>query len=758
MITTWICEKYSIANTLAKAVLGGNIAHKPPMIKTGAGDIIIYTSGSIVENADPDAYDPAFKSWTHADVARLVARGFKTQATKDRTGKPRFQDLGTMMDIMKTTDVAIIATDAGREGEVIAWRLLEHCHFKGVIKRMWTSSMMPSGLQKAAQNLLPPEIKKPLFHAGLARGAVDWIEGLTGTRLMTRRHSGQGDHFLSVGRVQTPLVALINDRCLEIETFVPRRYWVLVASVTTAKGAIRMTHTRPPERQFTDEAEATAAAMHAIGQSTPLSTKTIPKAKPPPNFATTPDIQQAAFKKHKLTPEQTLSIMQELYEAGLITYPRTECAYLDEIYIDLMPVKLRESLIIPSIKSVLDQNPDWLKSPVIRKDRYDDAKVQDHGAIVPDKTIVHPNTLSADQAKVYELIIRRSIACLLPDHEWEATRITGTIDGNEYVATGRIITNIGWKAVDVADEQDIKSARRKTQAQTSDDEDQNLPQIASGDVGTFDTVKADGRDTKPPPYYDQASIIDAMINLDLHLADPRAKAAMISESGQKKGLGTGATRANAIALVQSRGYVDASSGNMVITPRGRDFITIVRSELPWLADPLHTVRQEIALQEIEEKSRDHLAYIEQARRHMSTITAHLQNLPATGQVSKIDWATPLGQKPKTPSATHPSPAITRSRTQPARHPTAGGPRPPKSPSGYPVSPTEQKANKTTYAPTPPPSAAKITMKTAYFSVPASLLMKARQIGLQVDPINQKFFASTSEKAAAARKVFKEILP
>jgi DNA topoisomerase-3 len=401
MAALWICEKYSVAADLARVLFGGIASHSSPVIETKKGVRLVYTTGHAVEPAAPEVYDAAYKSWEHQDVAGLVRGGFRLVPAPGKAGA-----VATIEKEIRKADELIVATDAGREGEMIAWEIIERAGSRAPVRRFWASALTDNALKKAAAELLPSERKLPLYHAGRARSRADWIEGLTYTRYFTRTHTGPRAKPLSVGRVQSAVTALIGDRCREIADFVPQTYYEVAAELDTSKGGLRLVYRPPADRRLEDATEAQAIADRIKGQTAPLAVKTLPKSTKPVDFMSTSLAQKRAFALWKWKPDRTLDLLQKLYEAKWTTYPRTECVYLSSDHAAEMPSLLKRLAALPEVATVAREHPEWIESPVIRPAFYDDSKLTDHHAIIPTEQVPELGQLGPDEAKLYQLIVR----------------------------------------------------------------------------------------------------------------------------------------------------------------------------------------------------------------------------------------------------------------------------------------------------------------------------------------------------------------
>jgi DNA topoisomerase-3 len=641
MSALWVCEKYSVAADLARVLFGGIASHSSPVIETKKGVRLVYTTGHAVEPAAPEVYDAAYKSWEHQDVAELVRSGFRLVPAPGKAGA-----VATIEKEIRKAEEVVVATDAGREGEMIAWEIIERAGSRAPVRRFWTSALTDNALKKAAAELLPAERKLPLYHAGRARSRADWIEGLTYTRYFSRTHTGPRARPLSVGRVQSAVTALIEDRCREIADFVLHTYYEVAAELDTSKGALRLAYRPPADHRLEDATEAQAIADRIKGQTAPLAVKTVPKSTKPVDFMSTSLAQKRAFALWKWKPDRTLDLLQKLYEAKLTTYPRTECIYLSSDHAAEMPALLKRLAALPEVAAVAREHPEWIESPVIRPGSYDDSKLTDHHAIIPTEQVPDVAQLAPDDAKLYQLIVRHTVANLLPDFRYDSTTATAELDGKPFIARGRTVRGLGWRALigeDQAD-QDVRRARKRKKAadtqaeeqQEEEDQAAQLPPVQDGEPGTVKAASAVTRQTKPPAYFTQASLLDAMVNIDLYIDDPRAKAVLGGPTAdQKRGIGTGATRANIIKTVFDRGYVEERGTAIHTTPRGNAFVGLARRLVPWMVSPVHSVEQEAALQDIEAGKGDDDAYVAEVLQRTQETLAKLK---AAGDTTRIEDA------------------------------------------------------------------------------------------------------------------------
>ena len=714
MATLWICEKYSAASDLARVLFGGIASHSAPVIVTKQGTRLVYTTGHAVEPAAPEVYDPAYKSWEYQDVAALVRDGFRLVAAEGKASA-----VAAIEKEIKAATELVVATDAGREGEMIAWEMIERAGCRAPVRRFWSSALTDSALRKASAELLPAERKLPLYHAGRARSHADWIEGLTYTRYFTRTHTAPRAKPLSVGRVQSAVTALIEDRCREIGDFVPRTYFEVSADLDTEKGPLRLVYRPPADRRLEAKEEADAIAARILGVIATLAVKTSPKATKPVDFVSTSIAQKRAFALWKWKPDRTLEVLQKLYEAKLTTYPRTECIYLTTDHAQEMPALLKRLAVLPDVAAVAQAHPEWIDRPVIRAASYDDTKLTDHHAIIPTENVPDLSQLHPDEAKLYQLIVRHTVANLLPDFLYDSTTITAELDGKPFIARGRTVRELGWRtlvAEDQADE-DVQRARKRKKAAEAEEPDQEpevsqLPPVVDGDQGTVTASSSVTRQTKPPAYFTLASLLDAMVNIDLYIDDPRAKIVLGGPSAdQKRGIGTGATRASIIKTVFDRGYVEERGTAIHTTPRGSEFVALARRLVPWMVNPIHSVEQEAALQDIEAGRGDHAAYVADVLDRTQQTLARLRE---SGDTTRIEDSAA-------------APAGTSNSGSTASQAGSG----PRSGAGSP------------------------TARKTYFVVPFDRKDEAKAAGLRWDADARKWFAPTAAIAKAAKAFEKE---
>jgi DNA topoisomerase-3 len=432
MNTVILAEKPSVAADLGKIL--GIAERNKNYITLKNGDYITWAIGHLFTQLNPKEYGPQWaKPWAQIEVPMFPERFLNKIAFKKE------DQVRAIQKLLKTAHTVVIATDAGREGELIGREILEYCKFRGKVMRFWTSSLTDKDIRKALAALLPGEDKEPLYQAALVRQHADWLYGMNNT-IQATVSANTGEMF-SVGRVQTPTLSLVVKRDLEIEGFQAKTYYELEAQVTTRnRHTLKMRHAPKEKEQITERAEAERRMNLAEGCKAPLSVENTAGSEGPPQPYSQPAMQVDADRIFKFPAARTLEIAQKLYEKKAITYPRTDCEHLAE----------DQATEVPGVvENLRKQFPDAVAiainpQPVIRKSVFDDSKLTDHHAIVPTAQTVE---LEGDELKLFTLIAQRYLQVLSADATYNATKVTLDANGVPFVATGRVYTNQSWRDV-----------------------------------------------------------------------------------------------------------------------------------------------------------------------------------------------------------------------------------------------------------------------------------------------------------------------
>ena len=550
---TVLAEKPSVARDIAQFLKADQ---RRDGYLEGNGWVVTWAFGHLVELQEPEEYKPEWKSW-RLDSLPMIPSSF---GLRPRSEKSVQDQLETIVKLFKESEEIVCATDAGREGELIFRYILDWagCEQKP-IKRLWISSLTKQSIAKGFDSLSPGTDFDPLYHAAKCRSEADWIVGLNATRFFTVEY-GKRNLLLSIGRVQTPILAMIVGRDREIESFDSRDYWEVH---TTAQGA----KFRHQKGKFESQSEAEAIVEKTKGQE--LVVKDLQKKKEnsnPPLLYDLTELQRDLNKRYGFTADQTLRIAQNLYEAKRITYPRTDSRYLSS---DLQP----------SIAPLLEKFRPFRKAEIGQLDLenlkftkriVDDSKVSDHHAIIPTDEL--PSKLTDDERKVYDALLTRLIAVFYPPCVKAVTTVEAESANEPFRARGTVLVDPGWQALypSAAKSESAKKSAKKTAK--SQPADQTLPDFQVGERCLHEP-SIEKFKTSPPKRFTEASLLQLMETAGKIVEDEELKEAL-----KDKGVGTPATRASIIEVLIQRGYIERKRKTLVSTPNGRQLIALVQDD------------------------------------------------------------------------------------------------------------------------------------------------------------------------------------
>lgn len=560
-----LTEKPSVGRDIAR-VLGAN--KRGAGYLEGAGYIVTWAFGHLVELMEPEDYEAHLKSW-NLHTLPIIPEAFKLKISKGKEVKSQFQ---TIKRLFKEADSIICATDAGREGELIFRYIQEMCRCsKKPIKRLWISSMTDQSIREGFSALKPQSHYDALAAAARCRSQADWIVGLNATRAYTVRYS-RGRGVFSVGRVQTPVLALIVKREEEIRHFKPEDYWEL----WTLYRDVRFKHLKDKFKKK-EEAEALLKKVKpSLFAITAIEGKN--QSQPPPQLFDLTELQRAMNKSFGYSASQTLSICQSLYENKYITYPRTDSRYLtDDLYGQCKTIlqKMRSSHEAKIAPIDLERLP---KSSRF----FNSAKVSDHHAIIPTGQL--PGQLGSEERNVYQAVATRFIAAFYPNCEKLHTTVFGCASGEQFKAKGTTILKAGWLA--------LYQSEEKRDKDKDEEEEQTLPPFILHEEGPH-TPSVKTCRTKPPSHYTEATLLTAMETAGKSVDDEELKEAM-----KERGLGTPATRASIIEVLLKREYICKEKKSLLATPKGEELIRLVRYQ-PTLSSAEMTAEWEYRLKQVE---------------------------------------------------------------------------------------------------------------------------------------------------------------
>src|SRR5437588_11163073 len=560
-----IAEKPSVGRDLARVLPGPFQKHEGYL--EGPEHVVTWAVGHLVSLAEPDEYDAKYKRWRMADLP-VVPRQFKL-VVRDERSRKRMSVITAQLR-RDDIDVVINACDAGREGELIFAYVYEKAGAKLPVQRLWLSSMTASAIREGFEALRPGSELALLEQAARSRSEADWIVGMNATRAATIRLRSAFDGAVSLGRVQTPTLAILAKREQEIRDFVPEPYWVVDASFDpTAEPAGRDYEGRyhagaNPGLKTGEEAAAIVAAVE--GQSDGVITKlekSERKERPPFLYDLT-SLQRDASSRYGFTLRRTLAAAQRLYEEHTaITYPRTNSRYLTS---DMIPEIKPIARLVGGRREYAQASRYVLGLDVLPLGRVvNDSRVTDHHAIIPTRADRHPvDRMSDDDKKVYDLVARRFLAVFHPEAVIENTRVETTVADHVFRTRGKRILVPGWRAV-YGETADVEDRREDDEGR-----EQQLPRLAQGEAAAVQEIASERKETQPPRRYTDGSLVTLMETAGKLVDDEEAREAM-----KESGIGTPATRAAIIERLIQVGYVERDARALVVTEKGMNVIRLL---------------------------------------------------------------------------------------------------------------------------------------------------------------------------------------
>ena len=689
-----IAEKPSVARDIAR-ILGANSSHDGYM--EGNGYQVTWTFGHLCTLKEPGDYTQAWKTWALTQLP-MVPQRFGIKLIPDRGIEKQF---AVIEKLMQAADGIVNCGDAGQEGELIQRWVMQKAQAKCPVKRLWISSMTDEAIREGFANLKDQQDYQPLYLAGLSRAIGDWLLGMNATRLYTLKY-GQNRQVLSIGRVQTPTLALIVNRQKEIENFKPEPYWVLATIYRdTTFTAIPPSHSplaggrMAGGGKFTSKEEGEKAFATIEGK--PFTVTKVEKKEgkeQPPQLYDLTSLQVDCNRKYGYSAEMTLNLIQSLYEKKYTTYPRVDTQYLSDDIYPKCPQTLnglyqtKFAGVAPYAEFIKPIGGKALKKS---KRVFDTSKVTDHHAIIP--TGVIPQNLSDAERNVFDLVARRFIGVFLPDCRFSTTTVLGEVAGNpgisentgmagnpenieksgeaiEFKVTGKEILDPGWRVV-----------RGKTDAkadsddgeQQSTDEERTLPTFVKGENGDHKPTLTE-KWTTPPPYYNEASLLRAMETAGKFVEDETLRAAM-----KENGIGRPSSRASIIETLFKRHYIKRERKRLIATPTGIELIDLIHEEL--LKSCELTGIWEKKLRDIEHQKYDAQQFIDELKQQVAEIVHEVMADSTNRRVTVLTDADL--KKVKSPKAAEaPKPKAPRKKKETAQSSSAAStPTPQPSPVG-----------------------------------------------------------------------------
>ena len=546
-----IAEKPSVARDMAKVLkCGGN--NKGYM--EGAAYVVTWAMGHLVTLKDPEGYDKKYKTW---DLDHLPIIPKKTELTVLPKTAHQYK---TIKDLIHRKDIKdiIIATDAGREGELVGRWILELAGNKKPLKRLWISSVTDRAIADGFKNLKDAKAYVPLFHSAIARAVSDWLVGINATRALTTKHNAQ----LSCGRVQTPTLAMVAKKEDEVRAFRPKDFYIVKLSAGGAE--LVWQDKKSGAHRIFDKEEADKILSDIKGGSVKIiEVQKTRKKESEKGLYDLTLLQRDANRLYNFSPKQTLDIAQSLYERHkVITYPRTDSMYLSTDIVPTLSERLKAVRFGPFKKFAADILAKGAKPTSFF---VDNGKVSDHHAIIPTEEAALPSAFTDNEMKIYSLIVKRFLACLMPPFEYDAISVAGESASHKFIAKGKTVINAGFREVyglkaDDSDGEDVK--------------EQILPEFKTGQTLPVSRQSAVKGQTSPPPYFTEGTLVYAMENPKAYASGEYAKT--LGETG---GLGTVATRADIIEKLFASFYIEKRGNHLFTTGKGRQVLKLAPKDL-----------------------------------------------------------------------------------------------------------------------------------------------------------------------------------
>ena len=582
-----LAEKPSVGRDIAK-VLKSN-QNKGSYIE-GNKYVITWALGHLVGLQDPEGYDEKYKTWS-METLPMLPKYMKLTVLK-KTSK-QFYEVKKLLNRNDIEEI-VIATDAGREGELVARWIIEKAGVKKPIKRLWISSQTDKAILDGFKNLKPGSHYENLYKAAVCRAEADWIVGLNATRALTCKYNAQ----LSAGRVQSPTLAMIVDREDEIKNFKPKDFYTISAK---ANGISLQWVNKDNNLRIFNEEAANKILNNLKGHDAKIISITeTPKKKFSPALYDLTELQRDANKIWGYSAKQTLSIMQRLYENHkILTYPRTDSRYISTDVVSTIPERLKAI----SIGEYRMASSEILKGKInVSKSFVDNSKVSDHHAIIPTEKKPNLSNLSSEERHIYDLVVKRFLSVLMPPFEYIQTNIKAEINKEIFIAKGQVIKSKGWKAL--YDKEIIDDNSKE-----DDLKDQVLPKLNNGDLLKRNSVDLSKGQTKPPDRFNEGTLLSAMENPQKYISIDKDSAKTLNETG---GLGTVATRADIIEKLFNSFVIEKKGKEIIPTSKGRQLIDLVPKELK---SPLLTAKWEKKLDGISKGKEDSNLFIKEMRNY-----------------------------------------------------------------------------------------------------------------------------------------------
>jgi DNA topoisomerase-3 len=596
--TLVLAEKPSVGRDLARVL---NCTKKGNGFLEGSQYIVTWALGHLVTLADPEAYDDKYKSWNLEDLPMLPSE-LKLVVIK-KTGK-QFQTVKAQMNRKDVKEI-VIATDAGREGELVARWIIDKARIQKPLKRLWISSVTDKAIKEGFRRLKDGKEYEHLYDSAVARAEADWVVGINATRALTSKYNAQ----LSCGRVQTPTLAMIAKREEEIKQFKPRMFYGIQAAAEQLKLTWQDEKTKDIKTFSKEKNDQLLSSLRGKKAEITEVDKSYKKSYAPQLYDLT-ELQREAHKKFNYSAKETLSILQKLYEHHkIVTYPRTDSRYLSTDMADT----LKERVEACSMKPYNQLAFKLLKQPIkVNKSFMDDSKVSDHHAIIPTEQSVLLSSLSDKERKIYDLVVKRFLAVLFPPFEYEQTTVKAKIGHESFRAKGKVVRSQGWK--------EVYENRYDDETSPDDIGEQTLPPLKKGDVLEVLSLHETKGETKPPERFNEGTLLSAMENPVRYMENESKE--LKKTLGETGGLGTVATRADIIEKLFNSFLIEKKGKDLVITSKGKQLLELVPEELK---SPDLTAQWEQKLGAIAKGSMKKQTFIKEMKDYAKTAVNQIKN-------------------------------------------------------------------------------------------------------------------------------------
>lgn len=596
-----LAEKPSVGRDIARVL---NCKKKGNGYIEGDRYIVTWGLGHLVTLAEPDAYGEKYKKWTMEDLP-ILPKTMKLEIIKN-TSK-QYNSVKSQMH-RKDVNEIIIATDAGREGELVARWIIDKAKVKKRIKRLWISSVTDKAIKEGFARLKDGKEYENLYHSAVARSEADWVVGINGTRALTVKYNAQ----LSLGRVQTPTIAMIAEREDEIKKFKPVDYYGIVVDTKDLKFTWQDKNSNS-NRSFNHD--RIKDAMDSIKDKDLEITAIEKKAKKsyPPGLYDLTELQRDANRIFGFSAKETLGVMQRLYENHkILTYPRTDSKYISEDIVPTLKDRVKASTVFDYQKIGSKIISKTIKG---NKSFVDNSKVSDHHAIIPTEERVVYSNLNENEKKIYDLVIRRFLSILMPAYEYEQTTISGNINGEIFTARGKRVLSLGWKEI---------YQRDNYEEESDEDENQSLPKINKGEKLKVRRVIETQGQTKAPAPFNEGTLLQAMENpVKFMSEEDKSLKKIIGETG---GIGTVATRADIIEKLFNTFLMEKNGKDIHVTSKGKQLLEIVPEEMK---SPTLTAEWEQKLERIAKGKLTKEKFINEMRDYSKEIVNEIKNSEKT---------------------------------------------------------------------------------------------------------------------------------